>query len=69
VTRALAEPGTTVVVPARSAETARTAVSGIARVELDQMDLMDAVSIGEFAWSRRLCLLRHSGSAQTEALQ
>jgi len=33
-TRGLAEPGATVVVPARSAEKARTAVSGIARVDL-----------------------------------
>jgi NAD(P)-dependent dehydrogenase (short-subunit alcohol dehydrogenase family) len=36
-TRALAEPGAMVVVPASSAEKARTAVNRIARVELDQM--------------------------------
>jgi NAD(P)-dependent dehydrogenase (short-subunit alcohol dehydrogenase family) len=48
-TRALAEAGATVVVPARSAEKARAAVAGIPRVELASLELMDPASIDAFA--------------------
>jgi len=49
ITRALTEAGATVVVPARSAEKARAAVSGIPRVELESLELTDPVSIDAFA--------------------
>jgi NAD(P)-dependent dehydrogenase (short-subunit alcohol dehydrogenase family) len=49
LTRALAEPGATVIVPARTAEKARIATSGIPRVELEQMELTDPPSIDAFA--------------------
>ena len=49
ITRALAEAHATVVVPARSAERARSATSGIPRVELETMELMEPASIDAFA--------------------
>src|SRR5215472_12743839 len=49
ITRALAEAGATVVVPARTAEKARTATSGIPRVQLETMELMEPASIDAFA--------------------
>lgn len=48
-TRALAEAGATVIVPARSEEKARAATRGIPRIELERMELMDPVSIDAFA--------------------
>ena len=49
ITRALAEADATVVVPARSVEKARSATSGIPRVELGSMELMEPASIDAFA--------------------
>jgi NAD(P)-dependent dehydrogenase (short-subunit alcohol dehydrogenase family) len=48
-TRALAEAGATVVVPARSADKARAALAGIPRVELERLELMDPASVDAFA--------------------
>jgi NAD(P)-dependent dehydrogenase (short-subunit alcohol dehydrogenase family) len=48
-TRAMAEAGATVIVPARSADKARAALAGVARVELDTLDLADPASIDAFA--------------------
>lgn len=47
--RVLAEAGAVVVVPARSLEKARNALAGIPRVELEELDLMNPVSIDAFA--------------------
>src|SRR5215470_15502938 len=49
ISRALAGAGATVIVPAHTAEKARSATSGIAEIELDQMELMDPASIDAFA--------------------
>lgn len=48
-TRALARAGATVIVPARSPDKARAALSGIANVEQAALDLLDPVSISAFA--------------------
>jgi NAD(P)-dependent dehydrogenase (short-subunit alcohol dehydrogenase family) len=48
-TRVLSDAGATVVVPARSADKARAALAGIARVELERLDLGDPASIDAFA--------------------
>jgi NAD(P)-dependent dehydrogenase (short-subunit alcohol dehydrogenase family) len=48
-TRALAEAGATVIVPARTPEKARQALSGIPRVEQSRLDLLDPASIDTFA--------------------
>jgi NAD(P)-dependent dehydrogenase (short-subunit alcohol dehydrogenase family) len=48
-TRALSDAGATVVVGARSADKARAAVAGIARVEVDTLDLIDPASVDAFA--------------------
>jgi NAD(P)-dependent dehydrogenase (short-subunit alcohol dehydrogenase family) len=48
-TRALAEAGATVVVPARTQEKARTALAGIPRVEMETLELMAPASIDAFA--------------------
>ena len=48
-TRALAEAGATVVVPARTPAKARTALVGIPRVELETLELMDPAAIDAFA--------------------
>jgi NAD(P)-dependent dehydrogenase (short-subunit alcohol dehydrogenase family) len=48
-TRALAEAGSTVIVPARTQEKARAALAGIPRVELDTLELIDPASIDAFA--------------------
>jgi NAD(P)-dependent dehydrogenase (short-subunit alcohol dehydrogenase family) len=48
-TRALASAGAKVIVPARSMEKARTALAGIAGVELEQMDLSVPSSVEAFA--------------------
>lgn len=48
-TRALAEAGATVIVPARSAEKAQQALAGIANVEQAALDLADPRSIDAFA--------------------
>jgi NAD(P)-dependent dehydrogenase (short-subunit alcohol dehydrogenase family) len=48
-TRALAEAGATVMVGARTVEPARAALAGIARVEVDRLDLLDPASIDAFA--------------------
>ncbi|WP_235946897.1 SDR family NAD(P)-dependent oxidoreductase [Paenibacillus glycinis] len=48
-TRALAEAGATVIVPARTPEKARTAAVGIPGVELETLDLADPASIDAFA--------------------
>ncbi len=48
-TRALAEAGATVIVPARSLDKARGALAGIARVEIEALDLSDPGSIDAFA--------------------
>ncbi|MBB3128307.1 NAD(P)-dependent dehydrogenase (short-subunit alcohol dehydrogenase family) [Paenibacillus rhizosphaerae] len=47
--RVLAEAGAVVVVPARSLEKARNALAGIPRVELEELDLMNPVSVDAFA--------------------
>ncbi|MFC0330115.1 oxidoreductase [Paenibacillus sepulcri] len=47
-TRALAEAGATVIVPARTPEKARAAVAGISLVELEELDLFDPASIDAF---------------------
>jgi NAD(P)-dependent dehydrogenase (short-subunit alcohol dehydrogenase family) len=49
ITRALAEAGATVVVPARTPAKARAATTGIPHVELEQLELSDPVSIDSFA--------------------
>lgn len=48
-TRVLSRAGATVIVPARTADKARTGVGGIARVELEALDLADPASIDAFA--------------------
>lgn len=48
-TRALAEAGATVIVPARTPEKARAAIAGIPQVELEELDLIDPASIDAFA--------------------
>lgn len=48
-TRVLAAAGATVIVPARSAEKAKTNLQGIAGVELAALDLLDPGSIDRFA--------------------
>ena len=48
-TRALAEAGATVIVPARTQEKARAALAGIPRVELETLELIDPASIDGFA--------------------
>jgi len=48
-TRALADAGATVIVGARTLDTARAALAGIARIELDTLDLFDPASIDAFA--------------------
>lgn len=48
-TRALAEAGAHVIVPARRAEVARAALAGIANVEVDTLDLADLGSVRAFA--------------------
>jgi NAD(P)-dependent dehydrogenase (short-subunit alcohol dehydrogenase family) len=47
-TRALAEAGSTVIVPARTQEKARAALAGIPRVEIDTLELIDPASIDAF---------------------
>ena len=48
-TRALAAAGATVIVPARSQDKAKTALVGLANVELASLDLLDPASIAAFA--------------------
>jgi len=48
-TRALSGAGATVIVPARTPDKARAALSGMARVELESLDLSDPASIDAFA--------------------
>lgn len=48
-TRALAEAGATVIVPARTPAKARASLDGIPRVELERLDLIDPASIDAFA--------------------
>jgi NAD(P)-dependent dehydrogenase (short-subunit alcohol dehydrogenase family) len=48
-TRALAGAGATVIVPARTAEKARAALSEMTRVELETVDLSDPTSVDAFA--------------------
>ncbi len=48
-TRALAGAGATVIVPARTPEKARAALSGMARVELETVELSDPASVDAFA--------------------
>ena len=48
-TRALAEAGATVVVPARTVNKAQAALAGLPRVEIDGLDLARPASIDEFA--------------------
>jgi hypothetical protein len=48
-TRALAEAGATVIVPARTPDKARHALSNISRVEQGKLDLLDPASIDGFA--------------------
>jgi len=57
-TRALAEAGATVIVPARTPEKARAAMGGMPRVELEEMDLIDPASVD--ACAQRFL---HSGRA------
>src|SRR5258708_24884022 len=48
-TRALAAAGATVIVPARTPDKARAALSGMVRVEIESLDLGDPTSIDAFA--------------------
>src|SRR5580700_394818 len=48
-TRALANAGATVIVPARSPDKARAALSGMQRVELEGIELSDPTSVDAFA--------------------
>lgn len=48
-TRALAQAGATVIVPARNPDKARAALAEIERVELDSLDLADPASVDAFA--------------------
>jgi NAD(P)-dependent dehydrogenase (short-subunit alcohol dehydrogenase family) len=48
-TRALAGAGATVVVPARRPDVAREALTGLERVEVDELDLADLDSVASFA--------------------
>ena len=48
-TRALAEAGATVIVPARTQEKARAALAGIPGVEMETLELIDPASIDAFA--------------------
>jgi NAD(P)-dependent dehydrogenase (short-subunit alcohol dehydrogenase family) len=48
-TRVLSEAGATVIVPARSVDKARAALMGMARVEVEALDLADPRSIDAFA--------------------
>jgi NAD(P)-dependent dehydrogenase (short-subunit alcohol dehydrogenase family) len=48
-TRALAGAGATVIVPARTPDKARAALAGLARVELETLDLSQPASIDAFA--------------------
>jgi NAD(P)-dependent dehydrogenase (short-subunit alcohol dehydrogenase family) len=48
-TRALAEAGADVIVPARTEEKARKALAGIPRVELETLELIDPDSVDAFA--------------------
>jgi NAD(P)-dependent dehydrogenase (short-subunit alcohol dehydrogenase family) len=48
-TRVLSGAGATVIVPARTLDKARAAVAGIARVEVESLDLFDPASIDAFA--------------------
>ncbi|MBK3732310.1 SDR family NAD(P)-dependent oxidoreductase [Azospirillum brasilense] len=48
-TRALAEAGATVIVPARDSVRAAAALTGLDRVELESLDLADAASVAAFA--------------------
>ncbi|GFZ30183.1 oxidoreductase [Clostridium zeae] len=48
-TRALAQAGATVIVPARSIDKARVLIEGIPGVELEEMDLINPTSIDEFS--------------------
>jgi NAD(P)-dependent dehydrogenase (short-subunit alcohol dehydrogenase family) len=47
-TKVLSKAGATVLVPARNIEKARTALKGIKNVEVEEMDLIDPVSIDKF---------------------
>jgi NAD(P)-dependent dehydrogenase (short-subunit alcohol dehydrogenase family) len=73
-TRALAKAGASVTVGARDPERAAIAVSGIARVEVSQLDLIDPKSIGAFTtrWleSRRPIhiLINNAASASSKTL-
>src|SRR5262245_41754572 len=73
-TRALAEAGATVVVPARTVEKARTALAGIPRVEIEKLELIDPVSIDAFtnsflASSRPLDILINNAGIMASPLQ
>lgn len=48
-TRALAEAGATIIIPARTPEKARSSVADIPHVELEEMDLADPASIDAFS--------------------
>lgn len=48
-TRALSSSGATVIVPARTLDKARAALAGIARVELETLDLAEPATIDAFA--------------------
>jgi NAD(P)-dependent dehydrogenase (short-subunit alcohol dehydrogenase family) len=48
-TRVLSDAGATVIVPARSIDKARASLAGMARVEIESLDLTDARSIDAFA--------------------
>src|SRR5262245_57494899 len=73
-TRALAEAGATVVVPARTQEKARTALAGIPRVEMETLELMDPAAIDAFAGrflssERRLDMLINNAGIMAPPLQ
>ncbi|MCI0446054.1 SDR family NAD(P)-dependent oxidoreductase [bacterium] len=47
--RALTEAGAQVIVPARTSEKARSAIAGMPRAEIAELDLIDPISINSFA--------------------
>lgn len=72
-TKALVEAGATVVVPARTAQKARTALASLPNVELADLDLLDPQSISHFAQSfvdtgRQLDILVNSAGVMAAPL-
>jgi short chain dehydrogenase len=67
-TRALAEAGATVIVPARTPEKARASMGGMPRVELEEMDLIDPASYKRWGhlWSAFIPSLHYKQSGRMQ---